>query len=301
MTISDDHTSTAPPAPGDQHPAADALPRMLDSDELITLDGVDLHVCQNGPADAPALLLIHGTGASARSWEPMLGSLTGSHRVIRIDLLGCGRSSRPDDGNYAVTDQVRRIGVLLDRLGVGRVVVAGHSSGGVFATALAVHRPDLLDGVVLINTGPRMSAYIAADVPLRNAAWSDLTDDQIRAAIRDGFHPGFAIPASYVDQFREIDFEAFGAVSVAIRSYLEEQPLPDRLAPIGRPLLVIFGDQDQRWDPAAAADYHAVRGARITMMPGLGHSPNLEDPQRTAAALLTFTAAHTADVGSGRD
>lgn len=250
-----------------------------------------LYVRQDGPRDAPALLLIHGTAASARSWEPMLPLLTGAHRVIRIDLLGCGKSARPDDASYAVDDQARAVGAVLDRIGVEHAVVGGHSSGGVFATALAEHRPDLVDGVVLMNTGPDMAAYYAKEVPLRAASWAELTDDEIRVAIADGFGPGFAIPKDYVDQFREVDFGVFGLISQAIRAYLVERSLPSRLAPLGKPLLVLFGAEDLRWRPSSAAGYRAVPGAQVELLPGIGHSPNLEDPARTAAALLAFTAS----------
>ena len=87
--------------------------------------------------------------------------------------------------------------------------------------------------VVLINTGPDMAAYVAKEVPLRAASWADLTDDQIRQAMSDGFHPGYEIPQSFVDQFRDIDFDVFGATSQAIRAYLgeaETDELPPEVA-----------------------------------------------------------------------
>ena len=256
------------------------------------LDGGELHVCQDGPRDAPALLLIHGTAASARSWDPMVPLLTGSHHVIRIDLLGCGRSATPDGASYAVPDQARWVGAALDGLGVDHVVVVGHSSGGAFATALAEQRPDLVTALVLIDTGPDMAAFIAKEVPIRAGSAADLTDDQIRQAMSDGFRPGFEIPPSFVDQFRDIDFAVFGALSQAIRGYLDERSLPARLAPLGKPLLVIFGEEDRRWRPSSAGDYCAVAGVTIKMLSGVGHSPNLEDPARTAVPLLAFAATH---------
>jgi pimeloyl-ACP methyl ester carboxylesterase len=57
-------------------------------------------------------------------------------------------------------------------------------------------------------------------------------------------------------------------------------------APLGKPLLVIFGEEDRRWRSSSAADYRAVHGARVEMLPGLGHTPILEDPARTASSLL---------------
>jgi len=261
------------------------------------LDCGEIHVCQDGPRDAPMLLLIHGTAASVRSWDPMVPLLTGSHRVIRIDLLGCGRSAAPDGASYAVPDQARRVGAALDGLGVEHVIVVGHSSGGAFATALAEQRPDLVTALVLINTGPDMAAYIAKEVPIRAASWTDLTDDQIRQAMSDGFRAGYEIPQSFVDQFRDINFHVFGVISQAIRAYLEERSLPERLAPLGKPLLVIFGEEDRRWRPSSAGDYRAVPGATVEMLPGAGHSPNIEDPARTAVPLLAFTATHAPQAG----
>ncbi|MYR63717.1 alpha/beta hydrolase, partial [Streptomyces sp. SID625] len=65
-------------------------------------------------------------------------------------------------------------------------------------------------------------------------------------------------------------------------------------AGLGKPLLVVFGEDDRRWRSSSAADYRAVPGAEVELLPGLGHSPLLEDPPRTATALLAFTTTHTA-------
>jgi pimeloyl-ACP methyl ester carboxylesterase len=258
-----------------------------------SLDGGEIHVCQDGPRDAPALLLIHGTAASARSWDPMVPLLTGSCLVIRIDLLGCGRSAKPGDASYAVPDQARRVGAALERLSVEHAIVVGHSSGGTFATALAEQRPDLVTAVVLINTGPGMAAYIAGDeAAITPGQWADLTDEQLRQAMSPAFGAGYEIPQPFVDEARGMDFNVFAATSQAVRAYLDERPLPQRLAAVGKPLLVIFGEDDRRWRPSSAADYGAVPGATIKMLPGIGHSPNLEDPPRTAEPLLAFSAKH---------
>lgn len=269
---------------------------MTTEESTLSVDDVEIHVCQDGHRDAPALLLIHGTAASARSWDPLVPLLTGSHLVIRIDLLGCGRSAKPADASYAIPDQAHRVGRALDRLGVERAVVVGHSSGGTFAAALAEQRPDLVTAVVLIDTGPSMAAYIAEEVTIEPARWPDLTDEQLRQAVSSAFSPGYRIPQPFLDQARDMDFRVFGATSQAVRAYLNERALPERLAPLGKPLLVIFGEDDRRWRPSSAADYRAVPGATITMLPAVGHSPNLEDPRRTAAALLAFTTKHTPPV-----
>jgi pimeloyl-ACP methyl ester carboxylesterase len=262
-------------------------------ESTVPLDGGEIHVCQDGPRDAPALLLIHGTAASARSWEPMVPLLTGSHRVIRIDLPGCGQSAKPDGASYAIPDQARRVGAALDRLGIEHAIVVGHSSGVAVATALAEQRPDLVTALVFINFGPNMAAYIGEEAAIDPKQWPKLTDEQLRLAVSSGFAPGYQIPQPFLDQVRDMDLQTFAATSQAVRGYLNEQGLPERLAPLGKPLLVIYGEEDRRWRPSSAAEYRAVPGAIVEMLPGVGHSPNLEDPPRTAAPLLAFTANHT--------
>ncbi|WP_433352540.1 alpha/beta fold hydrolase [Microtetraspora malaysiensis] len=277
---------------------ADAQPHVNGDDESSPLssDDGDIYVCQDGPRDAPALLLIHGTVSSTRSWDMLVPLLTGSHRVIRVDLLGHGRSAKPATGRgYELPEQGRRVGMELDRLGVEHAIVVGHSSGGAVATALTEQRPDLVTALALVNTGPSMGAYIAPESAAIDPAQWPPTDEQIRQLASTGFsRAGYQLPQEFVDDVRGMTYHAFTAVMQAGRAYLEQRALPDRLMVLDKPLLVIFGEEDRRWRSSSAADYRAVPGAKIEMLPGVGHSPILEDPPRTAALLLAFTAAHTA-------
>jgi pimeloyl-ACP methyl ester carboxylesterase len=282
MTVSNDKSRSQP---------------MATEESVLDLEDGEIHVCQDGPRDAPALLLVHGTAASLRTWDPLVPLLTGSHRVIRIDLLGCGQSATPDGASYAIPDQARRAGAALDRLDVGHATVVGHSSGGLVATALAEQRPGLVTALALINTGPAMAAYIAEEIAVGPAQWRDLTDEQLRQIMSGGFAAGYEIPKAFVAEARGMNFHVFAATSQAGRAYLEQRSLPQRLAPLGKPLLVIFGQDDRRWRSSSAAEYRAVPGARVEMLAGLGHSPNLEDPPRTAGPLLAFTSTHAGKSG----
>jgi pimeloyl-ACP methyl ester carboxylesterase len=218
----------------------------------------------------------------------MVPLLTPAHRVIRVDLLGCGHS--PADGSFDVSGQASLVGEALDRLGVSSAVVVGHSSGGAMATELAAVRPSLVRGLALIDTGPSLDAYIAPDFPFQPSDWPTLTDAQLRSTVAQAFRPGFDVPPDAIDQVRGMTFSAFAATSVALRSYLAERALPARLATLGKPLLVVFGTEDQRWRASSANDYRAVPGAEVTFLPGVGHTPLVEDPSATAVVLLAFAA-----------
>ena len=153
--------------------------------------------------DAPALLLIHGNASTARWWDELVPLLTSSHRVIRVDLLGYGRSAKPEGRSYALPDQARRVGVAMDRIGVGRVIAVGHSSGGAAATALAEHRPDLVAALVLINTGPHLGALIAPPMDIDPSQWPDVTDEQLRQFTSAAFsRPGYQIPSELLNEIR---------------------------------------------------------------------------------------------------
>ncbi|MEV6172543.1 alpha/beta fold hydrolase [Streptomyces sp. NPDC051954] len=266
----------------------------MTEDSLLCLDHGDLHVRQDGPHGASVLVLLHGTATSSRSWDALVPLLTTSHRVIRIDLPGNGRSAEPADGDYAIPEQARRIGTALDRLGVEHAIVVGHSSGGYAATALAEHRPHLVTALALINTGPGMEAFIAPGSNAIDPAHWPPTDEQIRQFASTGFRAGYQVPQELVDELRGMTFHALAAAMQASTAYLTQRALPDRLKTLGKPLQVIFGDQDRRWLPSSAADYHAVPGAKVELLPGAGHTPILEDPPRTAALLLSFAEIHTA-------
>jgi pimeloyl-ACP methyl ester carboxylesterase len=257
----------------------------------LSLDDGEIYACQDGPGDAPALLLIHGNASSARWWDKLVPMLTRSHRVIRIELLGYGRSAKPVERSYALPDQARRVGMAMDRLGVERVIAVGHSSGGATATALAELRPDLVAALVLINTGPHMNAYTAPPVAIDPSQWPNVTDEQLRQFTSPAFsRPGYQIPAYLLNEMRAMTFHSLITTTQASRDYVQAQPLPDRLAPLGKPILVIFGEEDRRWRSSSAADYRSVPGARVETLPGLGHTPILEDPARTASSILAFTA-----------
>lgn len=278
--------------PHDRNPGAgDATDATADS--LLHLEHGDLFVTQDGPPGAPALLLVHGSAASSRSWEALVPLLTPSHRVIRIDLPGHGRSAEPVGRGYETEHQAQALGAALDRLHVERVTVVGHSSGGYAATSLAEQRPELVAALVLVNTGPAMGAFIPpAATPTDAVPWPP-SDDEIRRFASSGFRAGYVIPQAFVDELRGMSYRAVTTAMQASVAYLTERELPSRLTTLGKPVLVLFGDQDLRWRPSSAADYRIVPDASIEMLPGAGHTPILEEPRLTARSLLAFTATRT--------
>ena len=278
---------------------AEHMPGDPDADDrFVRLDDGEMHVAEDGDQGAPAVLLIHGTAASTAWWDPVIPQLAGDCRVIRIDMAGHGRSSAPA-GGYDIPAQARRAGAVLDRLGAGRVTVIGHSTGGYVATALAGQRPGLVSGLALIDTCPDLDAVmdqgllgrlLLAPLPGR-LLWRLRTEATIRKALASAFSRPIDIPDTIIQATMEMTHRALAATSRAGDNYLKQQALPDRLAALDLPVLVMVGADDHRWRSSSAAAYRAVPGARVELLPGVGHTPMQEDPQTTGKLLLDFAAA----------
>jgi pimeloyl-ACP methyl ester carboxylesterase len=256
-----------------------------------------MHVVHDGPPSAPPLLLIHGSGAAAGCWSLMIPALAVHHHVIRVDLPGCGQSRTAP--SYAVPDQASRVAALLDDLGLRRVIVAGHSSGGYVATALAEQRPELVRSLALIDSGPSLDALLPRPLllrallgpPLGPLVWSARSDAWIRAGIRTTAVRPVTLPEDLIAGVRAITYRTMRKVMRANTAYLREQTVPERLADLDVPVLVIFGGAEPRYDPASVHQYDVVPKARIEVLPGVGHIPILEAPETTSQLLLSFADA----------
>ena len=268
------------------------------NDRFVRLDDGDMHVVADGKPAAPALLLIHGTGASTAWWDPVVPRLAGAYRVIRVDLPGHGRSSSPA-GGYDIPAQARRAGAALDRLGAGRVTVIGHSTGGSVATALAEQRPDKVAALALIDMGPSLDAAAPEGLLVRlllarfpgRLLWRLRSEATIRKALSSAFTRPVDIPGAIIEAALGMTHRALAGTARGALDYMRQRSLPDRLAALGVPVLVIFGTEDARYPSSSAAAYHVVPGARVELLPGVGHTPMMEDPQATGTLLLEFAAA----------
>ncbi|MEU0484821.1 hypothetical protein ABZ260_37280 [Streptosporangium sp. NPDC006013] len=122
-------------------------------------------------------------------------------------------------------------------------------------------RPDLVTALALINTGPRMDAFIAQGSAIGPSQWPRLTGEQIRQAMSTAFsRADHQIPQQLVDDVRGMTYHAFTATMQASSDYLERQALPDRRTVLGKPLLVIFGEEDRRW--RSSPSHHFDRAPR---------------------------------------
>jgi 2-hydroxy-6-oxonona-2,4-dienedioate hydrolase len=137
----------------------------------VDIDGVSTRFYDLG--SGPPLLLIHGSdfgsGGAADLWHWNLSELSRSTRVIAPDRLGQGYTSGPSStAGYRVDAVCDHIASVLDFLGLADVTLVGQSRGAFIASRVAMRRPDLASGLVLVNSASLAPAYGAYHAPARN-------------------------------------------------------------------------------------------------------------------------------------
>jgi pimeloyl-ACP methyl ester carboxylesterase len=270
---------------------------------ILRLPGGDVQVVSDGPlkrsrAGAP-IVLVHCFACSLHWWDRVVPLLDHGHRVIRLDLLGFGGSEKPGSG-YSMEEQGRLVALALGRLGVRRAVVVGHSMGFDVTTALAAQAPGLVGRLVNIDEQPSPDygdlpfvAKLGFTPVIGQAMWRLTPDFAVKDGYESAFAPGYDLGRFgdvVVDDFRAMTYTSYDRSDAEMNDYEEAKPLTARVREAALPLLVLFGTKDQLYDdPRATANaYRSVPRARIRMIPGAGHSPEVEKPAETARLILAF-------------
>lgn len=262
---------------------------------ILRLPGGEMQVLEKGPRGAPPIVLLHCFACSIAWWQRMIPFLDRDHRVIAMDLRGFGGSGKPKSG-YSIEGQAAFVAEALKRLGVHRATVVGHSLGGTVATALTEVPGDYVDRLVIVDQAPDERFATAIDFAeelttapvIGEALWQLIPNFAVKEGLQVAFAPGYEVPEGFVDGFDQMTYTSYASDDEE-SSYLGEEPLNRRIEKTGVPLLAIFGAEDQIYEaePALAA-YAKVPGAQTALVPGAGHSPNVEKPGRTAALILGF-------------
>jgi 3-oxoadipate enol-lactonase len=262
----------------------------------VRVNGIQLRCYELGQGQP--LLLLHGIGASARTWGRAAEGLSRRRRVIAPDARGHGRSASPVSG-YRDVDYVADVEALIPQAVDGPLDVAGHSMGGRIAAELAARRPDLFRHLVLEEAlgGPSTPRPPAEEAQMREGArvWIE----RLRAAPREAVlaqtrqrQPAWSEEecAAFVDSQREFSMAIYAAGSLGY--FWDWRTL---VARIRCPTLVITGDRSAPAFPPSMADEAAVEEirramprARLVQVRGGGHMVHLDRSSEFVAAVESF-------------
>jgi pimeloyl-ACP methyl ester carboxylesterase len=281
------------------------------SGRFVDVEGGRLHVLELGPSgreEQPPIVLVHGASGNLNDLRLALGDrLARNRRVILIDRPGHGWSDRP--GGVADATPGRQATLImeaLDRMGVGRFVLLGHSLGGAVAAALALAWPDRLAGLVLLApvTHPwegNIDWYnIILSTPVIGRLFAHTVALPLGFLLLGGgvasvFAPQPA-PADYVRRaairllLRPAQFIANAQDVAALKAFVATQAPHYR--EIGVPTVVLTGSADCTVSPHlhARAFAAAVPHARLIMLAGIGHMPHHASTEMVVAAVEQLPA-----------
>jgi pimeloyl-ACP methyl ester carboxylesterase len=243
------------------------------------------------------LVLLHGIGSDAATWEPMIAALGTGVEVIAWDAPGYGASAPVAPAAPAPRDYAARLAAVLDALGLGRVVLAGHSLGALFAASFAADRPERVAALVLLS--PALGYRVPAGAPLPPAVQARIDDlDRLGpaefAARRAGrlVHRPEVKPEALAGVRRAMAAVRPAGYAQAVRALGAGDLLADA-ARVAVPTLVAVGAVDAITPPAnARAAFAALPGhsARFVEVPEAGHALPQEAPATVAGLLEELTA-----------
>ena len=257
----------------------------------IQVNGTALNVLQksalrnsHSAIDRPALVFLHYFGGSSQSWIEVIDELACDYTCVAPDLRGFGGSEGSAGASYTVKDYADDVAALVDDLKLERYVLIGHSMGGKIALQFAARQPTGLASLVLLAPSP------PTPEPMDEAERTRLLAGHgIRFVAEETAHKIIAHPlaASMSKRIVEDNLRSSRPAWRAWLAHGSREDISGEVSSIKVPVMVVAGAAD----PVMTANLlerevvRRVAGARLTVLPKLGHLLPLEDPKTIAVII----------------
>jgi pimeloyl-ACP methyl ester carboxylesterase len=267
----------------------------LPESHFIQWRGAELHYVVQG--HGYPLMLIHGFGASLRSFDKLTPLITDSFTVIRVDLPGAGLSDLPDmkGGTNFLAMYTDYLTFMLDTLHLDSLYVAGNSLGGGLAWLMAAQHPDKVKKLVLLNSGGYDVASVVSKLPMAGYERARHVFDKgmpvflSRASMLRCFaDPSKGDPEVWKlnNKFTNREGNIQSMLTLARTKYFPDTTL---IQTITCPTLIIWGKQDAIIPALHAEKFHRdIKNSRVLLYDPCGHLPMQECPIALARDLRAF-------------
>lgn len=265
---------------------------------FITVGGQALHVVDEGPRDAPVLVLVHGSFASVHMWDGWAAGLKPHYRVIRFDRPGMGLSGPQPQGRYNGDAEAELIGALAGQMKLPPFVLVGTSSAGEGVAHFAALHPESLRGVVLANIAagplkpvPHFTPWFKAVLMFDGLLAGHHTSAFWGGILRMNYADPARVSPSLVREWTELNNRAQGWP----RSFGKAPPFsgtPADLAAIRVPALVLWSDRDPEVplesEGRKTLDTLGSKDINLEVVENCGHMMPVECSDASLAAVEPF-------------
>jgi haloalkane dehalogenase len=269
---------------------------------VLEVDGLRMHVVDEG--EGPPVLLLHGEPTSSYLWRNVIPPLVANgHRAVAPDLIGFGRSDKPSDvGWYTYDRHVSSIAALVDALGLSGITLVVHDWGGPIGLRYAVEHEDLVDRLVILDTGigggrPPSDAWLQFRAAVRRLGGdvdpARLVESGTVNGLDDETRAGYAEPFPTPES--KAGVLAFPELVPAEPGHPNTAPMDrvrEALRSWTKPALVVWGAEDRALPPSLAHAFaELIPGAGTPLvLDGAGHFLQEDRPDEVAAAIVRFLA-----------
>jgi 2-hydroxy-6-oxonona-2,4-dienedioate hydrolase len=234
------------------------------------------------------LILLHGIGASADRWIPVIPGLSKKFGVIIPDIIGFGYSDKPTV-EYTMGFFVEFLNRFMKALRIKQATFIGSSFGGFLATEFAIKFPKQVNKLVLVSpAGTMRTSTQTLDEYIMAALYP--TYENVAKAFSHMTYNSQVVPESTIRDF--INRMRLPNAKYAFMSTLlgmrDSPHLAGRLSKINVPTLCIWGEHDQMIPFQYSAAYGDIPGCTTRIIKGCGHTPPIENPKEFTKLVLDF-------------
>jgi pimeloyl-ACP methyl ester carboxylesterase len=235
----------------------------------VTVAGHRVHYYAEGPANGPAVVLVHGLGGRAEDWRGLAPYLTkAGFRVYLPDLPGYGQSEKPADFSYSVPDEAEAVVGFFDALELKQVDLGGWSMGGGIVQHVAARHPDRVRRLMLFDSVGiwEMPKW---DVRLFTPTTPEELD-QLEVLLSP--HPA-EVPGFVARDVLRVSRENAWVIHRAVSTMMTGRDATDALLPgLKMPVLIVWGAEDRIFPTVQAEKMHSlVPQSELAIIPGCGH------------------------------
>lgn len=246
-------------------------------EKTVTVFGAKIRYLEAGDASKPKVILLHGLGAQAESWQFNIAALSANYHVIAPDQVGFGKSDKPFL-KYRIATYTDFLDKFMSELKIEKASLVGNSMGGWISGLMAIKYPNRVEKIVLADSAGIIPDAVNSDEIYR---LNNSTRDEIRANLKLIFAtPAFQNNEALVDQFmtqRVIANDGYTINSIIESIKRKEDFLNNRLAEIKKPTLIIWGKQDGLLPVADAYIFNkGIANSELVIFDNCGHVPQVE-------------------------